>query len=240
MFLWCILAPYPHNKTLSNVPVPFDVAAKTITEHAVAKRNKMASVPNTTLLQMKVAAQGEIKPPMTDMHRQTIVLLITHSPLVPSTHTHSNLQAHSDCNTETSCMSKPGSKAECHPLLWLWRLRLESTQPDRTGRTGSEHLCIGLVGWTVSSVCLPACFSVCAFLSLFPSCPIFLCACIVLRLTDFFSMKTRWIFNDPLWKLFQKQKSRAEVGGEKNINMKTQHKELGFDKVIRAVKMKAS
>lgn len=209
--------PLSPQQTLSNLPVPFDVAAKTITEHAVTKRNKMTSMANTTLVQMKVAAQGEIKPPMTDTHRQpnTIVLLITHSPLVPSTHTLKPASTVIQKRAQTSCMLKPGSKAECHLLLWLWRLRLESTQPDRTGRTGSKHLCFGLVGWTVSSVCLPACL----LLSLripfpFPSCPISLCACIVLRQTDFFSMKTRWIFNDPLWKLFQKQKSHAKVGGK--------------------------
>lgn len=41
--------------------------------YAVAKRNKIPSVPNKTLLQMKVASQVKRKKeaPMTDKHRQT-------------------------------------------------------------------------------------------------------------------------------------------------------------------------
>lgn len=60
-----VMHPGPRSpqQTLSTFPVLFDVAAKTITEHAVTKRNKMLSMPNKTLWQMKVASQVEMKPP---------------------------------------------------------------------------------------------------------------------------------------------------------------------------------
>lgn len=55
--------PRSPQQTLATLPVLFDVAAKTITEHAVTKRNKMPSMPNKTLSQMQVDLQVEMKPP---------------------------------------------------------------------------------------------------------------------------------------------------------------------------------
>lgn len=79
--------PQSPPQTLSTLPAHFDVAAKTITEHAVTKRTKMRSMPNKTLAD-ESSLTGKNETPMTDIHRQTNTIVLLMTDTLPQPHPH--------------------------------------------------------------------------------------------------------------------------------------------------------